>query len=171
MHSQEDLVSEEPSFAVKEGWQQTAEARGYINALLKRNKRRSFGENRRNAHNSHTREYLLQIMHVRCVASTGVLEHPMLDQHRNLFVLSHKLFLLGKAGVGKTSTVDKLCGRGESIMCCHVMRLETTCLSHDSDISPSHEETLGIQTTTVYWPAKVPLFLHWCSRGQARHVM
>ena len=34
---------EGPLFAVVEAWQQKPEARSYINALLKRNKRRSFG--------------------------------------------------------------------------------------------------------------------------------
>ena len=34
---------EGPLFAVVEGWQQKPEARGLINALLKRNKRRNFG--------------------------------------------------------------------------------------------------------------------------------
>lgn len=40
-----DVLPEDegPLFAVVEGWQQKPEARSYINALLKRNKRRSFG--------------------------------------------------------------------------------------------------------------------------------
>ena len=41
---------------------------------------------------------------------------------------------MGKAGVGKTSTVTRLSGR---------------------DVPPNHEETLGIHTTNVYWPVKV----------------
>ena len=48
MYSQEEEGSEVgPLFAVVEGWQQTAEARGYVNSLLKRNKRKSFGERER----------------------------------------------------------------------------------------------------------------------------
>lgn len=45
-----------------------------------------------------------------------------------------RLFLVGKSGVGKSSTVAKLYGR---------------------DVSSSHDETLGIQTTTIYWPVKI----------------
>lgn len=45
-----------------------------------------------------------------------------------------KLFLVGKAGVGKTSTVARMSGR---------------------DVPPNHEETLGIHTTNIYWPVKV----------------
>lgn len=43
----------------------------------------------------------------------GCLEKPQLNpQHKQLPVLSKKLFLVGKSGVGKTSTIDKLSGRG-----------------------------------------------------------
>ena len=49
-----------------------------------------------------------------------------------------KLFLVGKAGVGKTSTVARLSGR---------------------DVPPNHEETLGIHTTNIYWPVKVFIVL------------
>ena len=37
--------------SVKESWQQTPEARGYINLLLKRNKRKTFGERERGVAN------------------------------------------------------------------------------------------------------------------------
>jgi len=45
--------------------------------------------------------------------ATGLLESPQLGQHRSIEVVTRRLYLVGKSGVGKTSTVDKLCGRGE----------------------------------------------------------
>ena len=40
----EGVVSSSPClFTVQESWQQTPDARGYINSLLKRNKRTHFG--------------------------------------------------------------------------------------------------------------------------------
>lgn len=45
-----------------------------------------------------------------------------------------KLLLYGKAGVGKTSTVLKLCGK---------------------NVPKTHIETLGIQTSVTYWPARL----------------
>lgn len=93
-------------FTVLDAWQQTPAARGYINSLLKKNKRKHF----------------------------GVLERPYEGENKELPILHKKLFLVGRSGVGKTSTVDKLCGR---------------------DIRTSHEETVGIQTHTVYWPVKL----------------
>ncbi|XP_064384018.1 ciliogenesis and planar polarity effector 2-like isoform X2 [Halichondria panicea] len=92
------------AFVVQRDWQKTSEARGLINALLGRNKRKSF----------------------------GLLEKPQFEQGGKMYpVLFRRLFLVGKSGVGKTSTVHKLMGR---------------------DIPCVHEETLGIQTTALYWP-------------------
>ena len=45
-----------------------------------------------------------------------------------------RLLLYGKAGVGKTSTASKLCGRL---------------------VPKTHVETLGIHTSVTYWPAKL----------------
>lgn len=42
----------------------------------------------------------------------GLLEKPFEEDYRTLPMLHKKLFLAGKSGVGKTSTVDKLAGRG-----------------------------------------------------------
>ena len=42
---------------------------------------------------------------------TGLLEKPY--EQENLPVLYKKLFLVGRSGVGKTSTIDKLSGRGK----------------------------------------------------------
>ncbi|KAL5490826.1 hypothetical protein EMCRGX_G016013 [Ephydatia muelleri] len=94
------------SLSIVDGWQETPEARSYINQLLIRNKRILF----------------------------GILERPALEQLGSGSTFKKRLFLVGKSGVGKSSTVAKLCGR---------------------DISSSHDETLGIQTTTIYWPAKI----------------
>ena len=47
MHSQEDNFAssaEDAPFSVVKDWQQASEARGYVNTLLKRHKRRHFGE-------------------------------------------------------------------------------------------------------------------------------
>ena len=65
----------------------------------------------------------------------GILEKPSVDPSYSEFkTVKCKLFLVGKAGVGKTSTVARLSGR---------------------DVPPNHEETLGIHTTNIYWPVKV----------------
>ena len=65
----------------------------------------------------------------------GILEKPSVDPSYSQFkTVKCKLFLVGKAGVGKTSTVARMSGR---------------------DVPPNHEETLGIHTTNIYWPVKV----------------
>lgn len=67
----------------------------------------------------------------------GILEKPSIDpSYPELKTAKCKLFLVGKAGVGKTSTVARLSGR---------------------DVPPNHEETLGIHTTNIYWPVKVSI--------------
>ena len=40
-----------------------------------------------------------------------------MEQFQDHPVLHYKLFLLGKSGIGKTSTVNKLCGRGNVHTC------------------------------------------------------
>lgn len=47
-------------------------------------------------------------MHTRA----GILEKPPLEQLGSESTLKKRLFLVGKSGVGKSSTVAKLCGRG-----------------------------------------------------------
>ncbi|XP_033763665.1 ciliogenesis and planar polarity effector 2-like isoform X1 [Pecten maximus] len=64
----------------------------------------------------------------------GLLERPMVPLHISISEVRYKVFLLGKSGVGKTSTLAKLSG----------------CL-----IPTVHSETQGIQTTTVFWPGKI----------------
>lgn len=89
-------------------WQVTKEARVFTGSLLSNKKRRQF----------------------------GLLDNPLGDSPvlARLPVYSCKLLLLGKAGVGKTSTVQKLCGR---------------------PVPQNYQETLGVQTSTVYWPVKL----------------
>lgn len=93
---------------VVKDWQLTREARTYLNGLYKRKKRVQF----------------------------GLLEHPAIISPllRKSPVHTSKIFLYGKAGIGKTSTVMKLAGL---------------------PVPQSHQETLGIQTTNIYWPLKM----------------
>ncbi|XP_062449159.1 ciliogenesis and planar polarity effector 2 [Rhea pennata] len=60
----------------------------------------------------------------------GLLERPALLPPP----AAYKLFVSGKSGVGKTALVAALAG---------------------ADVPPAHRETLGIQATSVYWPAKL----------------
>lgn len=45
-----------------------------------------------------------------------MLEKPYEYENRGFPILCKKLFLVGKSGVGKTSTVDKLAGRGQWVV-------------------------------------------------------
>ncbi|NXL39269.1 CPLN2 protein, partial [Glaucidium brasilianum] len=63
----------------------------------------------------------------------GLLEHPALPPNLAAPTITYKLFVSGKSGVGKTALVATLGG---------------------TPVSPIHHETLGIEVTTVYWPAK-----------------
>ena len=48
----------------------------------------------------------------------GILERSaLMEQFQDHPVLHYKLFLLGKSGIGKTSTVNKLCGRSNIHIC------------------------------------------------------
>jgi len=48
---------------------------------------------------------------------SGLLENPYASEikNSNVVLLHKKLYLAGKAGVGKTSIIDKLVGRGEDL--------------------------------------------------------
>ncbi|XP_064353225.1 ciliogenesis and planar polarity effector 2 isoform X2 [Dromaius novaehollandiae] len=64
----------------------------------------------------------------------GLLERPALPPALAAAPAAYKLFVSGKSGVGKTALVAALAG---------------------AEGPAGHHETLGIQATTVYWPAKV----------------
>ncbi|KAF4525491.1 hypothetical protein B566_EDAN002351 [Ephemera danica] len=64
---------------------------------------------------------------------SGVLEKPSLPS--NFEEVSYKIFVAGKAGIGKTTTTARLAG--------------TVCPSS------AYVETMGIRQTIVYWPAKI----------------
>ena len=91
-------------FYVVDAWQQTPSARSYINCLLKKNKRKHFG---RSSSLCGLWTFSPDLLYF-----VGVLEKPYEQENKELSVLYKKLFLVGKSGVGKTSTVDKLSGRG-----------------------------------------------------------
>ncbi|CAH3156722.1 unnamed protein product [Porites evermanni] len=80
------------------------------------------------------REFLGGILHRNRRKMFGVLETPSLPPQLNIETVSYKIILTGKPAVGKTSTVAKLLGQ---------------------EIPRIHVETPGIQTSVVYWPAKL----------------
>ncbi|KAM6371721.1 LOW QUALITY PROTEIN: ciliogenesis and planar polarity effector 2 [Pluvialis apricaria] len=63
----------------------------------------------------------------------GLLERPVLPPPLAAPTVTYKVFVSGKSGVGKTALVATLAG---------------------TPVPPVHHETLGIEATTVYWPAK-----------------
>uniref|UniRef100_A0A8C7E2F5 Ciliogenesis and planar polarity effector 2 n=1 Tax=Naja naja TaxID=35670 RepID=A0A8C7E2F5_NAJNA len=67
-------------------------------------------------------------------SSAGLLERPVLAPQAAADVAAYKVFVSGKSGVGKSALVAKLAG------------LEVPLV---------HHETTGIQTSLVYWPAKL----------------
>ncbi|RDD44184.1 REM2- and Rab-like small GTPase 1 [Trichoplax sp. H2] len=95
-----------PGKLIEHDWYESNQGREFFNCLLRKQKRRQF----------------------------GVLERPTFPLGMSSEIQSYKLFLYGKAGVGKTSLICKLCGL---------------------DIPQIHHETPGLQTSTIYWPAKL----------------
>lgn len=94
-----------PSYLAHD-WQTTPEGKEILSCLFTRNKQ--------------------------SLRTFGLLESPPLSNH--IEEVRYKIFVSGKSGVGKTSTVAKLTGH---------------------DISKSNIETPGIQTSLCFWPAKV----------------
>ncbi|XP_029434568.1 ciliogenesis and planar polarity effector 2 [Rhinatrema bivittatum] len=72
----------------------------------------------------------------------GLIERPVLPPQVAADTASYKIFVSGKSAVGKTAMVAKLAGL---------------------EVPSVHHETTGIQTTAVYWPAKL--------KGSARVLM
>ena len=68
------------------------------------------------------------------------MEEPGLPSGITPTVVPFKLLLLGKSALGKTSTVAKLAGK---------------------ELPTTYCETPGIQTTLIYWPAKVVTSIGW----------
>ncbi|KAI0238330.1 Ciliogenesis and planar polarity effector 2 [Lamellibrachia satsuma] len=82
------------------------------------------------------REVMMSIVHRnrRKKRSFGLLERPVRPPVMSADEYEYKVFVSGKSGVGKSAAVANLCG---------------------SDIPTVHSETPGIQTSIVYWPAKI----------------
>ncbi|NWI64006.1 CPLN2 protein, partial [Todus mexicanus] len=80
------------------------------------------------------RPYLDSIFHKNQRRAFGLLERPVLPPNLAVPTVTYKLFVCGKSGVGKTALVAWLAG---------------------SPAAPGHHETLGVEVTTVYWPAKI----------------
>ncbi|XP_077998620.1 ciliogenesis and planar polarity effector 2-like [Glandiceps talaboti] len=101
-----DVSMEEMGQLVQHDWHKTNEGKEYFNSVFRNNKRKTF----------------------------GLLERPSLSPQLYLETVNYKIFVSGKAGVGKTATVAKLSG---------------------VEVPTAHSETPGILTSVVYWPAKV----------------
>ncbi|XP_025768231.1 ciliogenesis and planar polarity effector 2 isoform X3 [Acinonyx jubatus] len=80
------------------------------------------------------KEYLACILRKNRRRVFGLLERPVLPPPVAIDTASYKIFVSGKSGVGKTALVAKLAGL---------------------EVPVVHHETAGIQTTVVFWPAKL----------------
>ncbi|XP_039553429.1 ciliogenesis and planar polarity effector 2 isoform X2 [Passer montanus] len=104
----------EQDWALEPGWLLSPAGRPYLDSILHKNQRRTF----------------------------GLLERPALPPALAVPTVTYKLFLAGRSGVGKTALVAWLGG---------------------TPVPPAHHETLGIEVTTLFWPAK--------PRGSSRPVL
>ncbi|GAB1289169.1 Ciliogenesis and planar polarity effector 2 [Apodemus speciosus] len=80
------------------------------------------------------KEFLACILRKNRRREFGLLERPVLPPSVVIDTASYKIFVSGKSGVGKTALVAKLAGL---------------------EVPTVHHETTGIQTTVVFWPAKL----------------
>ncbi|XP_033698562.1 ciliogenesis and planar polarity effector 2 isoform X2 [Delphinus delphis] len=80
------------------------------------------------------KEYLACILRKNRRRVFGLLERPVLSPPVAIDTARYKIFVSGKSGVGKTALVAKLAGL---------------------EVPVVHHETTGIQTTVVFWPAKL----------------
>uniref|UniRef100_A0A3B3ZXP2 Ciliogenesis and planar polarity effector 2 n=1 Tax=Periophthalmus magnuspinnatus TaxID=409849 RepID=A0A3B3ZXP2_9GOBI len=78
-----------------------------------------------------SKEYFTKILHKKRRRQFGLLESPMMSPLAAVDTVQYKIFLSGK---GKTSVVARLAG---------------------VNIPNMHYETVGIETTIVYWPVKI----------------
>ncbi|MEQ2209088.1 Cilioproteinsis and planar polarity effector 2 [Xenoophorus captivus] len=81
-----------------------------------------------------SKEYFNKIMHKKKRKNFGLLESPVMPPHAAVDTVHYKIFISGKSGVGKTALTARLAGL---------------------NFPNVHHETTGIQTTVVYWPAKL----------------
>ncbi|XP_066190545.1 ciliogenesis and planar polarity effector 2 isoform X1 [Sylvia atricapilla] len=95
----------EQDWALEPGWLLSPAGRPYLDSILHKNQRRVF----------------------------GLLERPALPPALAVPIVTYKLFLAGRSGVGKTALVAWLGG---------------------TPAPPTHHETLGIEATPLFWPAK-----------------
>lgn len=80
------------------------------------------------------KEYLACVLRKSRRRVFGLLERPVFPPPVAIDTASYKIFVSGKSGVGKTALVAKLAGL---------------------EVPVVHHETTGIQTTVVFWPAKL----------------
>uniref|UniRef100_A0A3P9I917 Ciliogenesis and planar polarity effector 2 n=1 Tax=Oryzias latipes TaxID=8090 RepID=A0A3P9I917_ORYLA len=78
--------------------------------------------------------YFNTILHKKRRKKFGLLESPVMPPHLSVDTVHYKVFMSGKGGVGKTTLAARLAGR---------------------NLPSMHHETTGIETTVVYWPAKL----------------
>ncbi|KAM6312805.1 ciliogenesis and planar polarity effector 2 isoform 1-T1 [Podargus strigoides] len=111
------------------GWLLSPAGRPYLDSIFQKNQRRVF----------------------------GLLDRPMLPPALAAPTVSYKLFLTGKSGVGKTALVATLAGTRVSPV--HHETLGTSWGRGTSPpVSPGVNRCVcppGIESTTIYWPAKV----------------
>ncbi|NXE43433.1 CPLN2 protein, partial [Ptilorrhoa leucosticta] len=111
------------------GWLLSPAGRPYLDSILHKNQRRAFGECPSRA----PPERAVSPPASPRAPSPGLLERPALPPALAVPTVTYKLFLAGRSGVGKTALVAWLGG---------------------TPAPPTHHETLGIEATTLFWPAK-----------------
>ncbi|NWV36414.1 CPLN2 protein, partial [Grantiella picta] len=110
------------------GWLLSPAGRPYLDCILHKNRRRAFGECP-----PAPPQRGLSAPKNHPEPSAGLLERPALPPALAVPTVTYKLFLAGKSGVGKTALVAWLGG---------------------TPVPPAHHETLGIEATMLFWPAK-----------------
>ncbi|NXF25734.1 CPLN2 protein, partial [Rhodinocichla rosea] len=119
------------------GWLLSPAGRPYLDSILHKNQRRVFGACPPCAPQPGS-----QPPRMTPSLSPGLLERPALPPALAVPTVTYKLFLAGRSGVGKTALVAWLGGTPAPL---------------------AHHETLGIEATTLFWPAK--------PRGSGRPVL
>ncbi|NXL06327.1 CPLN2 protein, partial [Mesembrinibis cayennensis] len=112
------------------GWLLSPAGRPHLDSIFQKNQRRVFGE----PHIPPSIKWGASPPKKPHTSPPGLLERPVLSPALAVPTVTYKLFLSGKSGVGKTALVAALAG---------------------TPVPPLHHETLGIEATTVYWPAKL----------------